>query len=364
MTISERAIQNIFYFYPEILIDFFIELGFKFKNCIPFSKEVILQTGRIDIIFEDKPDETLHAIEIQLGDANDDHLKRLINYVQELKIKYPIYKIKGYIFAEAFSSKEVIQKSEENNILRIKFSKKEIYHRYEKEFRKTERELDLDLSAPSALGFAKLEYFNGLFNWLNLKKKNSFNLEELKLNYREIVKKPDQIVNIEKTNRFRLILRFCESFDLVKKRNFVGEYSLTNLGKKYAIFLEPINIWKINNKMQKVLQSSFIIHPFSSGIKLGIYNMLKTICHIPEKFPKRDIYDVFAFLCGKLEEWKKDTTKRDIFYFYSNYAEELGLIGRTPEDNFYISEVGRKIYAIYDNYYKTYIEAKHFLLEN
>lgn len=362
MEISERMIQNIFYYYPEILRDYFEENNFVLKDLNPFSKEEILRAGRIDLIFEIAHENMLHAIEVQLGDANHDHLTRLINYIKDLKIKYVSYEIKGYFLAESFSLPEIIKKSDKNNIIRLQFSPKDIYNKYNKIFTKTEKDLDLDFGYPTAEGFAKLEYFNGLFHWLDLNNLSSFDIKIIEKNQENILKSAPK--GDVKTKRIKQILKFSERFNLLKSLDNKGNYKLTKLGEKYKKSLDRNNPWRFSKKMRNILVTSFLLRPFSSGVKLGIYNILKLTSNTYENIPKRELYKLFAFLCGKIDSWVSEKTLKDIYYFYSNYSEELGLIKRTPTDFFNLSVEGIKIFKIYDNYYKTYLEAKRYLLES
>lgn len=362
MEISERMIQNIFYYYPEILRDFLKENNFTLKDLNPFSKEEILLAGRIDLIFEVAHENILHAIEVQLGDANLDHLTRLINYIKDLRKKYVSYEIKGYFFAESFSLSEIIKISDENRIIWLLFSPKEIYNKYIKIFTKTEKDLDLDFGYPAAEGFAKLEYFNGLFNWLQLNNLSSFNIKIIEDNQENILKSAPK--GDVKTKRIRQILKFSERFNLLKSLDNKGNYKLTKLGEKYKKSLNKDNPWRFSRKMKNILITSFLLRPFSSGVKLGIYNILKLTSNTYENISKKELYKLFSFLCGKIDSWVSEKTLKDIYYFYSNYAEELGLIKRTPKDNFTLTVEGIKIFKIYDNFYKTYLEAKRYLLDN
>jgi len=364
MYISERIIQNIFYYYYEIIINFFKNHGLDLKNIIPFSKEEILHTGRIDLIFEDTSKNILHAIEVQLGDADGDHKDRLMSYIKELKKRYANYKIFGYLLAEDFQSEEIINELEDNGIKWFKYSSDTIYNKYEQFLTKTEKDLGLQFEFPSVIGFARLEYFNGFFLWLkNSKNTGSFNKENLKENYKVILKRPSQIKDVEKTQRFKQILTFSECFNLVKKINDKGDYILTNLGQKYVSSLNKNIPWRFNKKMKNILLTSFLLRPFSSGIKLGIYNILKVTKNTPKSIQKLELYKIFTFLCGKLNDWKKNTTRKDAYNFYSHYTEELGLIKRTPEDYFYLTTIGVTVFKIYDEYYKTYFHAKQYLME-
>jgi len=121
------------------------------------------------------------------------------------------------------------------------------------------------------------------------------------------------------------------------------KYRLSDLGKKYVWGKDtkaPIEF--ISDEQAKTLQDFIIKDPFASRTTFGIYTIVEVIFTLSKNthpVPLNIVMDYFRKSSGKYFEWSTDKTIADGTKMYSNYATELGLIGRVG-DKFYIAPDG------------------------
>ena len=136
-------------------------------------------------------------------------------------------------------------------------------------------------------------------------------------------------------------LRFAEELHLVEKRN--KKFLLTDLGKKYVWNRDsraPVDY--ISDEQTKILQEFIIKDPFASRVILGIYTMVEVVFNLAKNtypVPLDIVNSNFRETSGKFFEWSSPKSALDGTKMYSNYAIELGLIGRLG-DKFYITPDG------------------------
>jgi len=137
-------------------------------------------------------------------------------------------------------------------------------------------------------------------------------------------------------------LRFAEEMRLVTKKNR-REYLLTELGKKYVWNREPkAPNEHISEEQAKVLQDFIIKDPFASRAVYGIYTIVESVFTLSKNtypVPLDLVINYFRDSSGKFFAWASQKAALDGTKMYSNYATELGLIGRIG-DKFYITPNG------------------------
>jgi len=121
------------------------------------------------------------------------------------------------------------------------------------------------------------------------------------------------------------------------------KYRLTDLGKKYVWSRDvkaPVEF--ISDEQSRVLQDFIIKDPFVSRTVFGIYTMVESVFTLSKNtypVPLDIVMNYFRESSGKHFEWSTEKTTLDGNKMYSNYAIELGLIGRIG-DKFYITPDG------------------------
>jgi hypothetical protein len=136
-------------------------------------------------------------------------------------------------------------------------------------------------------------------------------------------------------------LRFAEDLRLVERRS--KKFVLTDLGKKYVWNRDsraPGN--HISDEQTKILQEFIIKDPFASRVILGIYTIVEVVFILAKNtypVPLDILHNTFRENSGKSFEWSSLKSALDGTKMYSNYATELGLLGRLG-DKFYITPDG------------------------
>lgn len=137
-------------------------------------------------------------------------------------------------------------------------------------------------------------------------------------------------------------LRFAEEMRLVVKKNR-NEYSLTELGKKYVWNRNPkAPVEHISEEQVDVLQDFIIKDPFASRAIYGIYTIVESVFTLSKNtypVPLDLLIEYFKKTAGKYFTWSSPKVALDGTKMYSNYATEIGLIGRIG-DKFYITPNG------------------------
>jgi hypothetical protein len=137
-------------------------------------------------------------------------------------------------------------------------------------------------------------------------------------------------------------LRLVGDIHLVEITND-RKYRLSDLGKKYIWGKDtkaPAEF--MSDEQAKILQDFIIKDPFVSRTIFGIHTLVEVIFTLSKNTHPVSldmVMDYFRKSSGKYFEWSSDKTIADGTKMYSNYATELGLIGRVG-DKFYITPDG------------------------
>lgn len=135
-------------------------------------------------------------------------------------------------------------------------------------------------------------------------------------------------------------LRFAQELHLVNRTN--KKFSLSELGKKYVSNrqLEAPKDY-ISDDQARILQELVIKDPFASTVVLGIYLIVDVVFNLARNsypVPLEMVTNNFRDNSGKFFEWASSKSALDGTKMYSNYAIELGLVGR----------IGNKLYITPD----------------
>jgi len=137
-------------------------------------------------------------------------------------------------------------------------------------------------------------------------------------------------------------LRFAEEMCLITKKNR-SEYVLTELGKKYTLSRDPkAPEDHISEEQAEVLQDFITEDPFASRAIYGIYTIVESVFTLSKNtypVPLDLVINYFRESSGKFFEWGSQKAALDGTKMYSNYAIELGLIGRIG-NKFYVTPNG------------------------
>jgi hypothetical protein len=138
-----------------------------------------------------------------------------------------------------------------------------------------------------------------------------------------------------------VLVPFPIPLTLAKKNG--RDYVLTDLGKKYIWNRDPRAPEDcISENQIEVLQDFIIKDPFASKAVYGIYTIVESVFTLSKNIypvPLDLLINYFRESSGKFFVWTSKKAALDGAKMYSNYAIELGLIGRIG-NKFYITPNG------------------------
>lgn len=139
-------------------------------------------------------------------------------------------------------------------------------------------------------------------------------------------------------------IRFSSELGLVNwSKN--GDYiDLTNLGKEYVNAKDVLMHDTLSEKQAMLIKTYVMKNPYASCVNLGIASIVECVFSLSKTFypvPVERIEKYFCIYSGKDLDWQTDRAKMYGARMYSNYAIELGLLGRN-ETSYYITPEGFK----------------------
>lgn len=177
---------------------------------------------------------------------------------------------------------------------------------------------------------------HGLWN-LHLLNRILYELDEPKL-----VTKLEKALRLSRSSTLSYLNMAAE---LLLVRSESQSWMLTDAGKQYVWSRDPSGTMDVISEDQSaVLQQVIIDNPFASGAIFGIYSLVESVYNLSRSTYPVDIEDLTQYFresCGRHFEWKAIKTAHDATRMYSNYAIDIGLIGRVGK-KFYLTPSGIK----------------------
>lgn len=322
MIVRESQIEDILATYPDITKEV---LGIKEELTLLARQKILPNGDKIDLLFV--ADSRLKLVELKVERYKSDFVYQVKKYKKEL-IK--LQKEDKFIFGEidAFLlCPEINQKGKElcekEGIISYEYSPKRILEHF---FERLKTFAGFIMLKPADHGLWNLNLLNRLLYSLSDKKTKQELAKEVNLSISTIGS----------------YLRLAEDLYLTKIDEN-KKYYLTDLGKKYVWGREtkaPVEF--ISEDQAKILQDFIIKDPFVSRTVFGIYTIVEVVFNLSRNtypVPLNMVMNYFRESSGKYFEWSTKKTVFDATKMYSNYATELGLIGKIG-DKFYITPDG------------------------
>ncbi len=125
-------------------------------------------------------------------------------------------------------------------------------------------------------------------------------------------------------------LRFATDLHLVEHTR--SGYQLTELGLVYVSARDAdMPPSEASAKQLAIIRDYVIKNPFASPLFVGIYSVVDAVFNMARNsYPVTDdlLIPYFRAAVGKLSDWKSEISASHGTKMYSNYAVELGLLGR------------------------------------
>lgn len=321
MEVRESQVEDVLATYPDITKEV---VGIPDDLTLLARQKLLPSGNRIDLLFVSGT--RLKLLELKIGVFQKQFIDQVVQYKQELQqLQAEDKLVKGHIDTYLLcSSMTEIHKQEclKNSVCPVEYCPESVLDAF---FARLSRQAGFIILKPADHGLWAIHLLNRLLYALG-EAQSKKNLST-KLGLSE--------------STIGSYLRFAQELHLVERKN--KDFALTNLGKKYVWNRDtraPVDY--ISDEQTKILQEFIIKDPFASRVVLGIYTMVEVVFNLAKNtypVPLDIVNSNFRESSGKFFEWSSPKSALDGTKMYSNYAIELGLIGRLG-NKFYITPDG------------------------
>jgi len=322
MIVRESQVEDVLATYPDIAKEV---LGIKEELTLLAHQKILPSGERIDLLFV--ADSRIKLVELKVEKCKPVFIEQVIGYVNELtKLQDENKLIAGDIdafLATPEFSQEQTKLCVELGIIPCQYQPHRVLDAF---FSRLKEFANFITLKPADHGLWQLHLLHRLLYALSDKKIRKELAEETGLSVSTVGS----------------YLRLAKDLHLIEITDG-KKYRLTNVGKKYVWSKDvkaPVEF--ISDEQARVLQDFIIKDPFVSRTVFGIYTMVETVFTLSKNtypVPLNMVMNYFRESSGKHFEWATEKTILDGNKMYSNYATELGLIGRIG-DKFYITPDG------------------------
>lgn len=324
MIVRESQVEDVLATYTDIAKEI---LGIKEELTLLARQKILPSGDRIDLLFV--ADSRMKLVELKVEKCKDEFINQVKNYVDELiklqnENKLIAGDIDSFLLAPEFSV-EQMELCRKSGITPCEYQPEKVLDAF---FARLKQFANFITLKPADHGLWQIHLLNRLLYALSEKKiliKKEL-AEETRLS----------VSTIGSYLRLAIDLHVIEATENKK-------YQLTDLGKKYVWSRDvKVPVEFISDEQSRVLQDFIIKDPFVSRTVFGIYTMVESVFTLSKNtypVPLDIVMNYFRESSGKHFEWSTKKTTLDGNKMYSNYAIELGLIGRIG-DKFYITPDG------------------------
>lgn len=319
--IREAQIEDVLATYPDLLKEI---LSIR-EDLTLIARQRILPSGdRLDLLFVSG--KRILLIELKIEAFRREFLKQTVDYVSELKqLQVSDELIEGdivpYLLCTNFKNADNVLCNEKNVCL-IKYSPESVLESFFARLK-------------SLAGFISLKPTNhGLWN-LHLLNRILYILEE--------PESKDRLAKTSSLSKSTIGSYLSLAQELLLVNENEGQWYLTDIGKEFVCNKDPeAPVELISEEQSKVLQNVIIQNPFGSGAIIGIYAIVEALFNLSKNtypVPRDLLTDHFRKSSGRYFEWSSTKTADDSMRMYSNYAIDIGLMGRMG-DKYYLTPDG------------------------
>jgi len=321
INIRETQIEDIFATYPDLLREI---LGIRDDITLIARQKILPSNNKIDLLFISG--KKILLIELKIERFKKEYLEQVKNYTRELR---QLQKTDKLIDGDIIPYLLCIEASENDKIL---CEKERVYLKeyspqfvLENFFTRLKNLADFITLKPTNHGLWNIYLLNRIIYALDSPKSK------------------DELAKITGISRSTVgsYLKLAEELLLVVEDN--GKWTLTETGKKFVWNKEPnTHVEFISEGQSKILQNVIIRNPFASGAIFGIYTIVESLFNLSKNtypVPVDLLRDYFRNSAGRYFDWKSKKTASDSMKMYTNYAIDIGLVGKIGE-KFYLTPDG------------------------
>ena len=129
-------------------------------------------------------------------------------------------------------------------------------------------------------------------------------------------------------------IKFASELRLVNWKPNSDEICLSEFGRKYIQYKDAALPERLSERQAKLLKDFVIKNPYESSVILGIASVVESVFALAKNtypVPMQHLTEYFSFYAGKYFDWQTDKAKYSATRMYSNYAVDLGLLGKTGD---------------------------------
>ena len=137
-------------------------------------------------------------------------------------------------------------------------------------------------------------------------------------------------------------IKFTHELKLINWSPNEDAISLTGLGREYCKCKDSVLPARLSENQAALIRSFVMSNPYESSIILGIASAVEAVFALAKNtypVPMSNMMAYFTFHAGKYFDWQTDKAKYNATRMYTNYATDLGLLGKT-NDNIYLTPEG------------------------
>ena len=281
------------------------------------ARQMIVPSGRLDLLYA--TGRTLMLVELKVEDARPEFVTQVEHYAGDLRKlqdqgKLVAAPIDTILLCPTFR-RDATQACNEAGVRAMTYSPEEVLSEF---FRSLRPLAELIALRPTDLG---------LWN-IHLIHRALYILESAKT-ARDIA---PRIELSEKTVANHL--RLAQELKLVERAG--NGFALSELGNEYVNARNPdMPPSNLSEAQAAVLRGFIVKDPFASATIFGIFSMVEVIFNLARNsYPvsRELVISHFREATGKLFEWSEAKTAYHGTRMYSNYAIELGLLGRSGDE--------------------------------
>ena len=277
------------------------------------ARQMTIPSGRLDLLFA--TGQTLTLIELKVEDGRPEFVGQIQHYREDLEElqsqeKLVSVTIISVLLCPGFR-RDAIEACGEAGVLATTYSPDEVLTEF---FRALRPLADLIELRPTDFGLWNIHLIHRAL---------------YALDFTESVDEIAARIDLSKktvSNHFR----FAAQLKLIERDS--DRIQLSRLGREYVAARNadapPHNL---SEEQAAVLRGFIVKDPFASPMIFGIFTMVEVVFSLARNgypVPYEQVLSHFRAAAGKLFDWSADKTAYHGTHMYSNYAAELGLLGR------------------------------------
>ena len=318
--IRESQIEDVLASFPHIA-QRILSLG---EPPQPIARQMAVPSGRLDLLYA--TGQTLTLIELKVEQAREEFITQILHYLADLEelqaeqklVAAPIIPV---LLCPAFPA-TVARSCEREGVRPVTYSPDDVMAEF---FRSLRPLAELIALRPTDLGLWNIHLIHRALYALDLAQTARAIAPRIKLSEKTVA------------NHLRLALELR----LVEREGH--GFRLSELGCQYVSARNPdMPPDHLSEEQAAVLRSFIVRDPFATATIFGIYTMVEVVFNLARNgypVPRELVISHFREAAGKLFEWSEPKTAYHGTRMYSNYAIELGLLGRSG-DSLYLTPDG------------------------